>query len=327
VTLVGVPINVLQTKKWIFYDVGAYEADGRGFSDMFVDRGQINMVMGDPSQGSMSLQAMYPKRPVHLPDAADQYLHITYEAQRIETTRRYENLVVCGSETAGQVYDGDFLKAAPLPRPGFMDADAARRTTPLGWECIYFVPRGGGYTVVPGGDVNSHSDSSLRVTVMKTQPLPASGSAYDSEVLSDYTVSMGPDQEPVLPKTWVRQVDAQNKPNGPWLDDHLNVWQKARFDVFLRRDRFITYVDGEQRLCGNLSAAPLKMAEGAVGFWHVLYHSNAEFYEIRSNSGAPFTGLHHVLHNEPFADARSWDNVGFRENVAAPANFDASRCH
>jgi len=325
-TLVGVPVNVLQTKKWIFYDVGAFEDAGRGFSDMFVDRGQLNMVMGDPSQGSMSLQAMYPKRPVHLPDAADQYLHITYAAQRLETTRRYENLVVCGSETAGQVYDGDFLKAAPLPRPGFMDTDAARRTTPLGWECIYFVPRGGGFTVLPGGEnPNTHSDSSLRVTVMKTQPLPASGAAYDSEVLSNYTVSIGPDDD-VLPKTWVRQIDPQGKLIGPWLDDYLNVWQKVRFDVFLRRDRFITYVDGEQRLCGNLSGAPLKMAEGAVGFWHVLYHSNAEFYEVRTGSGAPYTGMHHILHNEPFADSRSWDNVGFRENVAAPANFDASRC-
>src|SRR5262249_42196911 len=59
VTKVGVPTNVLQTKKWVLYDVGAYEDAGRGFSDMFVDRGQINMIMADPSQGSMSLQAMY----------------------------------------------------------------------------------------------------------------------------------------------------------------------------------------------------------------------------------------------------------------------------
>jgi hypothetical protein len=325
-TLVGIPVNVLETKKEVFYDVGAYEDAGRGFSDIFVDRGQLNMVMGDPSQGSMSLQAMYPKRAAHLPDAADQYLHITYSAQRIETSRRYENLVMCGSD-AGQVFDGAYLKAAPLPRPGFMDVDAARRTNPLGWECIYFVPRGGGFTVLPGGDPNTHSDSSLRVTVMKKQPLAANGAAYDSEVLSDYTASMGPDQD-VLPKTWVRQIDSAGKLVGPWLDDQLNVWQKTRFDVFLRRDRFITYVNGEQRLCGDLSASPLKMAEGAVGFWHILYHSNAEFNEIRDvvHNGAPYTGLHHVLHNEPFADQRSWDNVGFRENVAAPANFDASRC-
>jgi hypothetical protein len=325
-TLVGVPVNVLANKKWIFYDVGAYEDAARGFSDMFVDRGQINMLMGDPSQDAMSLQAMYPKRPAHLPDAPDQYLHITYSAQRIETSRRYENLVLCGSDTAGQVYDGEFLKAAPLPRPGFMEKENARRSTPLGWECIYFVPRGGGFNPTPGGEIpNTHSDSLLRVTVMKKQPLPANGAAYDSEVLSDYTVSMGPSAD-VFPNTWVRQIDSQGKMIGPWLDDHINVWQKTRFDVFLRRDRFITYVDGEQRLCGNLSEAPLKMVEGAIGFWHVLYHSSAEFYEVRTGSGAPYTGMHHVLHNEPFADQRSWDNVGFRENVAAPANFDASRC-
>jgi len=107
---VGTQVNVYTTKKWVLYDVA------NAFSDFFVDRGQLNMVFGDPAQGSMTLQAMYPKRPVRLPTTADHYLHVTYEVQRNETPRRYENLTLCGSDQMGQTYDGETPKAAPLPR-------------------------------------------------------------------------------------------------------------------------------------------------------------------------------------------------------------------
>jgi hypothetical protein len=70
------------------------------------------------------------------------------------------------------------------------------------------------------------------------------------------------------------------------------------------------------------------MAEGAIGFWHILYHTSAEFMELRDGSlGAnPHTGQHHIMHNVPFADQRTYDNMGFRENVALPDDFDEARC-
>jgi hypothetical protein len=324
-TMAGAPINVLQTKQMVLYDVATYEKEGRGFSDMFVNRGQMNMVIAEP--GAMSLQAMYPKRPVHLPDAADQYLHITYRVQRNELPRRYENLTICGSDKPNDTYDGEFPKAAPFPLPGFMDGPHARRTNPLGWNCIYFVPRGPGYWRLDGGDVNSHSDTSLRVTVIKTNPPPATPSQYQSEELADYGLAIGPTQDAITDQ-WERQIDANGKYIGMWLDDQIGTWQKVKFDVFLRRDKFVIYVEGQQRLCGDLSKSPLTMQDGALGFWHVLYHTSAEFTEIRNGQDGsnPATGQHHILHNSPFADARSWDNVGFRENVALPSNFDGTRC-
>ena len=33
------------------------------------------------------------------------------------------------------------------------------------------------------------------------------------------------------------------------------------------------------------------------------------------------------MHNTPFGDQRSYDNVGFKENVALPTNFDPSLCY
>jgi hypothetical protein len=319
---IGAKINVFETKKWVLYDVA------NQFSDFFVDRGQLNMVFGDGSQATMSLQAMYPKRPVRLPLAADEYLHVTYEVQRNESARRYENLTLCGADQVGQTYDGITPKAAPTPHPGFMNETETARTSILGWNCLLLIPRGGGYGALPGGDITSHADSSLKITVVRTSSPPTAAN-YDSEKLSRFATAFGPTQEPSFPRRWLRQIDESGKPAGPWLDDQLNVLQRTRFDVFIRRDRVLIYVDGEQRVCQQLDPSTMTMAEGALGFWHILYHTSAEFTELRRGleGDNPSTGQHHILHNVPFADHRSYDNVGFRENVSAPAGFKPYLCY
>jgi hypothetical protein len=322
-TLVGLPIKVYQTKKWIMYDVG------NALSDFTVDRGHLMMTHADTSQGSMTTQAMYPKRPLQLPNEPDQYIHVTYEVAKDETPRRYENFSLCGAEKMGETYDGETPKAAPVPRPGFMNPEDTRRTNVLGWNCLMLVPRGAGYGVLPGGDIVSHTDSSLKITEIAAHPAPKDGNEYDNGRLNAYATAFGPSLEPAFPNTWLRQIDASGKPVAPWLDDELAVWQKTRFDVFVRRDRVVVFVEGQQRICQELTAKPLTMAEAALGFWHVLYHSSAEFLEIRQNGGSdnPKTNQHHIMHNTPFADERAFDNVGFRENVSLPANFDPSVCY
>jgi hypothetical protein len=322
---VGLSVNVYLTKKWVLYDVA------NAFSDFFVDRGQLNMVFGDPAQGSMTLQAMYPRRPVQLPTAADRYLYVTYEVQRNESPRRYENLTLCGSDQMGQTYAGDTPKAAPLPRPGFMNEDDTAPSSVLGWNCLLLIPRGAGYGIVPGGDIMSHSDSSLKVTIVRSHPAVPPGmlGVYDKTKVTPFASAYGPTQEAAFPKRWLRQMDASGKPSGIWLDDVMAAWQRARFDVFIRRDRVVFYVEGQQRICQDLDPTAMTMAEGALGFWHILYHTSAEFTEIRrGNVGDdPETDQHHVMHNTPFADQRSYDNVGFREDAPLPANFDPTLCY
>jgi hypothetical protein len=264
---------------------------------------------------------------VQLPSGPDRYLHVTYEVQRNETNRRYENLVLCGSDQAGQTYEGELPRTAPLPRPNFMNEADATRTNPLGWNCLYLIPRGAGYQGLGGGDIKSHADTSLRITTVRTHAPPTS-TQYDGMRIGGLVKSFGPNQDGAFPKLWLRQMDAAGNKTGVWLDDQMNVWQRTRFDVFIRRDRVVIYVEGEQRICQELTGQPLTMAEGALGFWHILYHTSAEFMEVRRGLAGdnPSTGQHHIMHNTPFADQRSWDNVGFREDVAAPPNFDPARC-
>jgi len=321
---VGTQFNTYLTKKMVLYDIS------NEFSDFSINRGHLNMVFGDPFQGSMSLQAMYPRaRPSHLPTEADKYLHITYEVQRNETPRRYENLALCGSDTVGDTYVGDTPKAAPLPRPGFMNEDGTHPTNTLGWNCLTVVARGSGYERIDGGgDLDSHSDTSAKITVVRTHPAPAKDK-YDEKSLDEYTTAFGPTQDGPYPIRWERQQDANGKLTGVWLDDQTNIWQKTRFDVFVRRNRIVIYVEGEPRICQELDPTAMTMAETAVGFWHILYHTSAEFTEMRADgfSANPQTDQHHLLHNTPFADWRSYDNVGIQEDVALPAGFDAKRCY
>ncbi len=311
-----------QTARWNLY------SPTREFGQVFVDHGQLHMIFGDPAQGSMATQAMYPRRPVALPTAADRYLHVTYEVTHNESARRYEAFSLCGADAPGQTYDGEIPRSAPLPRPGFMNAVDTTRTSPLGWNCLYLVPRGNGYGLVPGGDVPSHSDTSMKVTVVASHPAPTTMAEYDGVRIAAFARNVGPDHDVPYPDTWVRAIDATGAPAGPLLDDVLSPWLRTRFDVYVRRDRVILYANGTQRLCANLQAAPLTMAEGALGLWSVLYHSSAEFAELRAHdpSSRPSTGQHHILANTPFATPIQWDNVGFREDDRAPGDFDAARC-
>lgn len=324
-----------ENDNWVFFASGmAGDPSGgdpwNALAHVFVDRGVLHTVLSDFYLDAMSSLTMYPKKPTALPTAADRYLHVTFEVQTQETSRRYFNLALCGSDTAGQTYNGDRPRTAPIPRPGFMNEVDISRTNPLGWNCLYLVPRGPGYYEVAGGDIaNAHADTTLKVTVMPTHAAPTTRDEYDTqEPANGLAAQFGPDQDASYPKTWERQVDATGKIIGPWLDDVLDVWRRTKFDVFIRRDRVAVYVNGQQRLCADLSAKPLTMAEGAVGFWQVLYHSSAEFLEMREHQSwaNPLTSMSHVINNIPFIDVRAWDNVGIREDVEAPADFAVDRC-
>lgn len=327
------PVDLYQNKNWNFF------AENVETAQFFVDRGALNMVLADRYQDVMSTLQMNPKKPVHLPATPGHYLHVTFEVQTQETSRRYFSLALCGPDKAGAAYVGEIPATAAAPLPGFMDAgtgqsadsDGMPQTNPLGWNCLYLVPRGPGYFGVAGGDIGgTHSDTSLRVTVAKTHTAATSGNDYYyNHIAVGQAQNFGPSQDDSFPAQWERSIGRDKKPSGVWLDDQQDPFERTKFDFFIRRDQVIGYVNGEQRMCSNLSSDfALTMAEGVLGFWQVFYHSSAEFTESRehANWGNPLTGAHHRMHNVPFIDVRAWDNVGYQEDVGAPTDFDANRC-
>jgi len=125
---------------------------------------------------------------------------------------------------------------------------------------------------------------------------------------------------------WVRTWDSQHSLNGVLFDDQLYVTQKTKFDVYVNRTQVVMYINGIQKICDKFPTKKLTMAEAAVGLGQVFYHSSAERTELMSAQWIK-TGQSYYLHNTPFVDVRSFDNVGIRESVTLPAAFDESLCY
>src|SRR6185437_1597120 len=126
--------------------------------------------------------------------------------------------------------------------------------------------------------------------------------------------------------SWFRTQDAHGNLVGKILDDQQLVAPRTRFDVYVSRGRVVMYVDGEQRICNDLGASgKLTMAEGALGFGQVFYHSAAERIEFNA-SYWDRRDQRYYIENSPFIDVRDWDNVGYDEHVSLPSSFDPGPC-
>jgi fibronectin type 3 domain-containing protein len=181
------------------------------------------------------------------------------------------------------------------------------------------------YTVHPESDV----------VVLVNKPIPAANlpevGGVNEQVTQSATTSpinVSPLQldNPAGEVAWFYKVDANGSPVAPILDDQQLVSPRTKYDLYIRNNRLIMYVNGKAALCNDFTTptTTLNMAEAAVGFHEVLYHSDAEFEErfLSPDQGAAY----HYRYNSPWLDQRTWDNMGFEENVAAPADFNAATC-
>jgi hypothetical protein len=181
------------------------------------------------------------------------------------------------------------------------------------------------YTVHPESDV----------LVMVNKPIPAAGlpeklGTNEQVVQGQYTspVNVSPLQldNPASEVAWFYKVDSNGNPVAPILDDQQLVSPRTKYDLYIRNNRLIMYVNGKPTLCNDFTTptTTLNIADAAVGFHQVLYHSSAEFVErfVDPDRGAAY----HYRYNSPWIDRRAWDNVGFEENVATPSDFDPKTC-
>ena len=306
-----------------------YYSFGSVHHDIFVERGALHMVLADWGQEIMSTNLMVPRRPFTIPDGDDEFLHVTFEVPVNATQRRYFWLMLCGPDEAGQAFgESGQLTQLLTPRPFFMEPGAGYNPSLAGWQCLQFVPRGGDYEQLDGSLVSgsggvARPETDLRLIV--NRPSPSGTNPVDDQ---DSVVNVSPiqrDGNQVDSGAWVRQWDSSGDVSGVILDDRMFVAQRTRFDIYVRRDRVIIYIEGEQRICNDLGDARLTMAETAVGLGHVLYHSDAEHFDLAREDWNR-TGQYHYRENTPFVDARSFDSIGVRNSAALPAGFDEGRC-
>jgi hypothetical protein len=302
------PARKWRNQKWDFFTMN----DEEEFADLSIEKGQLHVVLPDQGRDIFASFVAVPRKPAQLSDT--RYLHITFEVPSNASQRRYWWLGLCGAGTAGQTFAADGAFRGRLMQTPFFYQRDGYNVSEEGWNCLQFFPRDGWpYALAP---TNAFPQSDLRV-MLNT----ANAGRVDS------VVNVSPSQfgSSISDPGWFRQINASKQPVAPMLDDKLLVNPRTRFDVYVRRDRIVVFVDGERRLCNDFGSRRLTMAEGAVAFGSVLYHSTAERGEFNA-SYWPRTAQRYYLENTPYLDERGWDNMGFDENVDVPA-FDTNTCY
>ncbi len=277
------------------------------------ERGLFHVTLPDWEQDVFSTVVGVPRGPVAL--SSSSYLHLTFEVPSNATSRRYWWIGLCGAEQPGQTFDAESHFAGHLVQTSFFYEPDGRNVSTDGWNCLQFFPRDGSPFEL--GRSNQRSESDILMMVNKANAPER-----------DNVVNVSPAQYPsyAAGPSWFKSQNADGSFGVGVLDEQLLIGQRTRFDVWIKRDRVVMYVNGQQRLCNDFPGNALTMAEGAVAFGQVLYHSAAERLEF-SRDYNDRSGQRYYLENSPYVDERDWDNVGYEANVGAPSDFDAAPCH
>ncbi|MCE9579197.1 MAG: hypothetical protein K8W52_39100 [Deltaproteobacteria bacterium] len=319
-------MHLSQTKTLNIYD---HSGDA---SQTMITRGTLRSVFADAGQGIMASNLLVPRQAFAIPEAADRFVHVTFEVPTDATLRRYWTFVTCGSETPGKTIgsgpgfpaDGALATASALVfGPGFMEPDDGGPLSTAGWNCLVLVPRNGSYYELEGTGPYPRPETDIRVAIDRALP------GYDPktylQTARPVTV-VSPDMNSFGAFSWIRTWNDQHQPDGVMLDDQMFIEQRTRLDVFFNRGRIVVYANGAQKICNDLGSARLTMAEAAVGIGHVHYHSSAEQGDMTRPDWLT-TGQYQYRKNTPFLDQRGFDNYGVQPDATLPASFQEGPCY
>lgn len=287
--------------------------DHQRMAQLSEERGLLHVTLPDWEQDVFATVVGVPRAPVQL--SSTSYLHLTFEVPSNATARRYWWVGVCGAPDVGKTFDQQSHFAGNLVQTSFFYEPDGLNVSTEGWNCLQFFPRDGSpFELEP---TNTRSESDILVMVNKA-----------NAGLRENVVNVSPAQYPeyAAAPSWFRQQNANGTLGPGILDDQLFVGVRTRFDAYLRRDRLILYVNGQQRLCNDFPGAALTMAEGAVAFGQVLYHTAAERLEFMRDYNDR-SAQRYYLENAAYVDERDWDNVGYESLVGAPSDFDPAPCY
>jgi len=99
----------------------------------------------------------------------------------------------------------------------------------------------------------------------------------------------------------------------------------THYDVFVRPDRLVFYINGRQSFCADLSAHPLTMTYGMPIYGNVLYHSTADiltnYVGLEGAANSAVGGSFQYVMNTPWTTTGVWDAIGQSEMIDIPPQF------
>jgi hypothetical protein len=301
------------------------------------EHGRLYTTSGDREGGIFS-QLLFTStrtRPMEL-DTGGKYVHSFFRVDSSATSRRYWIWFLCGGATRDELVDPatNLPRVKPLASVSFDEAGAAANlTAPMGGEatigahnkeCLNLIQRGAWPVETrPSGADRMPSFYDVPHTELRAFLHPAGRPSGLVNLAPAPFTSAGAG----IP--W--RLTAQRRAAGPMFEPFDQLAPLGHFDVFVRPDRVVFFVNGRQAWCADLRRRPLSMKYGLVGYGQVLYHSGAEIgqnFAWPDGSGNNRGGSFHYLMNTPWTDTRAWDAVGHSEKIDIPPQlrFDPNLC-
>jgi len=323
--------------------VQAFEHDGRLYDDI-ADGGQ------DVS-GTLSFVPMT-TGPMHLDPSNVKYVHSEFRVNSEATPRRYWTWTMCGASSPSTLMDA---KNNPLVHPLVYDSTlfpggnnptilandpngGSVTTNASALECLSVGPVG--YPEAPRTDGFPRSSENLMAVINPAGYSFGIINLQNSKEDSNIPAGAVPGIRYVL--------DKNQDMVGDVVEPFDQVSPLAHYDLFIRPNRLVVFVNGRQAFCVDMSKRPLAMQYGMVVYGDLLYHSAREQADMSVQSGLSngaqssdslegntynytFEGssLYQVILNQPITSTRAWDAIGQADNIDIPpqfATFDPSLC-
>jgi hypothetical protein len=330
--------------RWAFWGDFVQHVDGESglFTNvhglqLFQRYGRLYQTSGDAVQCCMTdmLFSSLKTLPQQLDQSNQKYVHSFFRVNSDASSRRYWVWLMCGGDTQGELVDlnthmplfrpfmdpGDFGPMSTVANsftgknPSMQHGLEPNSTTRYNKECLQFVQIGGGDTGWPSGRTRTNNRMFL---VLHPKDVAQGTISYGTSGSEQYA-------DPNFP-AWAWRVDASGNYNGPMMEPFDQISPLTHFDVFVRPDRVVVFINGRQAICANITSRPLTMKYGLIMYGSVLYHSSAEQEESEVFNMADY----HYRLNEPISDTRSWDSIGHSQMMDIPTNifttFDPSLC-
>ena len=268
---------------------------------------------------------------------AQKYVHSFFRVDSGATQRRYWTWMLCGGATREELVDvaTRIPKGRAVAQSFYYDPGGDNPTAPrLGEataahhnkECLNLLQLGAYWNFNPPANARpswfDEPHSQLRAF------LHPAGQPQGVINLKPDGIADG-DAQAIGGMYW--RLDAMRRPTMPMFEPFDQQAPLTHYDVFVRPDRVVFFINGRQAWCGDLADRPLTMKYGLLVYGDVLYHSSAEtpyaYVGVEGFRGAVGGSFHYVM-NTPWADTRIWDAVGHGEKIDIPPQFafDPATC-
>jgi hypothetical protein len=329
--------------EWYFWGAGVQAPQGAGASDpplgvqVWQRHGRLNITMTDWSQDVFAAtHFVSTKSGVQTLDA-DLYVHSFFRVDSGATGRRYWHWMMCGGDNADAMMDPatKIPKSRHLLRPAFYDYGGVNPTMPQfnetltashKRECLQLLQLAASNPNTPTLPNGTQGPAPNQTLIAVKNPADSEKGVVN---LTPAIFDRGYGTNTI---NW--RLDANNNYAGPIIEPFDQQQPLTHYDVFVRKNRMVLFVNGRQAHCWDMSGTPLTMNVGQIVYGQVLYHTDAEVNEqffpqrIPSEPYRAAAGSFHYSLNTVAADHRAWDAIGHSEKLAIPAlfNFDAGLC-